>query len=355
MTTLSRIGGGIDQVPGAVAWYVADLAEFRGRQELFTRQSPQRLKALRESAIIESAIASNRIEGVNIAQDRVRPVLVAAAALRDRDEEEVRGYRDALRLIHDQHAELPMNDETILRLHKLCRGDIWDAGQYKDKDVDIIERYADGTSRVRFRSVPAAETPASMAALCATWQEVTRQPGPRLLVALAAFNLDFLCIHPFRDGNGRVSRLLLLLGLYHLGFEVGRYISLERLVEENKERYYETLQLASQKWHEGEEDPWTYVAYLLSTLKLAYRQFEQRLEMMAEPRGAKTTAVEEFIGKQTSEFTIADIEHTCPGVSRDMIRVVLQQLRKDGVVECLSRGGAGAPWRRIGARGGATR
>lgn len=349
MSTLARIGDGIDQVPGAVAWYVADLAEFRGRQELFTRQSPQRLKALRESAIIESAIASNRIEGVNIAQDRVRPVLLAAAALRDRDEEEVRGYRDALRLIHDQHAKLPMNEATILRLHKLCRGDIWDAGQYKDKDVDIIERYADGTSRVRFRSVPAAETPVAMAALCDTWRDVARQPGPRLLVALAAFNLDFLCIHPFRDGNGRVSRLLLLLGLYHLGFEVGRYISLERLVEENKERYYETLHQASQGWHEGKEDPWTYVAYLLSTLKLAYRQFEQRLEATAEPRGAKTELVERAIAAIPGDFTIGDLQQACPGVSLDMIRHVLKNLRASGVVECLSRGGAGALWRKTNA------
>ena len=354
MSTLARIAGGIDQVPGAIAWYVADLAEFRGRQELFTRQSPQRLKALRESAIIESAIASNRIEGVNIAEDRVRPVLVTAAALRDRDEEEVRGYRDALRLIHDEHAKLPMTEATILRLHKLCRGDIWDAGQFKNQDVDIIERYADGTSRVRFRSVPATETPAAMAAMCATWRDSVRQPSPRLLVALAAFNLDFLCIHPFRDGNGRVSRLLLLLGLYHLGFEVGRYISLERLVEENKERYYETLQLASQGWHESQEDPWSYVAFLLSTCKLAYRQFEQRLQQTPEPRGAKTSTVEEVIAGRTGTFTVADLEQACPGVSRDMIRLVLQKMRKAGEVQCLSRGGAGAQWRRTPADGGAT-
>ncbi len=350
MSTLARIADGIDQVPGAIAWYVADLAEFRGRQTLFTRQSPQRLKVLRENAIIESAIASNRIEGVNIAEDRVRPVLVAAAALRDRDEEEVRGYRDALRLIHDEHAKLPMTEATILRLHKLCRGDIWDAGLYKDQDVDIIERYADGTSRVRFRCVPATETPAAMAAMCAMWRNIVRQPSPRLLVALAAFNLDFLCIHPFRDGNGRVSRLLLLLGLYHLGFEVGRYISVERLVEENKARYYETLQLASQRWHENQEDPWSYVAFLLSTLKLAYRQFEQRLETTAEPRGAKTETIERTIQAMPGEFTIADLQQACPGVSLDMIRHVLKNLRSAGVVECLARG-RGAPWRTVAQHG----
>jgi len=199
---------------------------------------------------------------------------------------------------------------------------------------------------VRFRSVPAAVTPAAMKALCETWQELARQPSPRLAVTLCAFNLDFLCIHPFRDGNGRVSRLLLLLGLYHLGFEVGRYISLERLVEENKERYYETLELASAGWHEGKEDPWSYVAFLLSTCKLAYRQFEQRLATTGETRGAKTESVERAIAAWRGEFTVADVQRAWPGVSLDMIRHVLKNLRAAGAVECLARG-PGAPWRTI--------
>lgn len=349
MSTLARFANGIEHLPGAIAWYVAELTEFRGRQELFTRQSPQRLKVLRESAIVESAIASNRIEGVNIAQDRVRPVLLAAAALRDRDEEEVRGYRDALRLIHEHHTDLAMSEETIRRLHGMCRGEVWDAGRYKEQDVDIIERFPDGTSRIRFRCVPAEKTPAAMAALCETWRDLARQASPQLLVALSAFNLDFLCIHPFRDGNGRVSRLLLLLGLYHLGFEVGRYISLERLVEEGKERYYETLGMASAGWHEGREDPWSYTAFLLSTCKLAYRQFEQRLADTREPKGAKTEAVERAIAEWFGEFTVTDLERSCPGVSLDMIRHVLKDLREAGVVECLSRG-TGAKWRRVGPR-----
>ena len=348
MSTLGRLLAGVDQLPMAVAWHASSLAEFRGRQELFTRQSPQRLKALRENAIIESAIASNRIEGVEIDRDRVRPVLIDGAAFRDRDEEEVKGYQEALRLIHDKGPALPMTEATIQQLHKLCRGEIWDAGVYKAQDIDIIERYADGTSRVRFRTVPATETPAAMTALCTSWHDAMQSDMLRGPVALAAFNLDFLCVHPFRDGNGRVSRLLLLLGAYHLGFEVGRYVSLERLIEESKADYYETLRQSSQGWHEGQEDAWKYIAYVLSTLKTAYLKFEDRLATVEEPRGAKTMTVEEAIVAKAGQFTVQDLEVACPGVSRDTIRAILKRMRKDKKVECLSRGGAGALWRKTG-------
>ncbi len=231
-------------VPPATAWYLSDLGEFRGKQELYTRQSPLRLKALREHALIESAVSSNRIEGVSVEPSRVRDVVVSPRPLfRDRDEEEVRGYRDALTWIHQDAQRIPIVNESIQRLHAMTRGQIWDAGLYKEKDGDIIERYPDGRERVRFRTVPAKETPAAMARLVGDWRACLEERWVPPLIALAAFNLDFLCIHPFRDGNGRVSRLIWLLQSYQLGFEVGRYISLERLVEQNKDRYYETLEL----------------------------------------------------------------------------------------------------------------
>ena len=165
------------------------------------------------------------------------------------------------------------------------------------------------------------------------------------LVLLAAFNLDFLCIHPFRDGNGRVSRLLLLLQCYHLGLEVGRYISLERLIEQNKERYYETLEQSSQGWHNGKHDPWPYLNYLLSILKMAYREFEDCLGQIKSPRGAKTDLIETAVRKFSAEFSLGDLEKACPGVSRDMVRRVLRDLQAKGDVECLSRG-PGALWRK---------
>jgi len=226
----------------------------------------------------------------------------------------------------------------------LTRGDIWDAGKYKEKDSDIIEKYPDGRERVRFKAVPAAETTAFMQELVELWKRSARERWVHPLIALAAFNLDFLCIHPFRDGNGRVSRLILLLQLYHLGFEVGRYISVERLIEENKERYYETLEQSSQGWHEGKHDPWPYVNYLLFILKNAYREFEERVGQIASPKGAKTELVLNAIQRQSGEFRLADIEHACPGVGRDWIRVLLAGLKKSGEISCRGKGPA-ARWR----------
>ena len=162
---------------------------------------------------------------------------------------------------------------------------------------------------------------------------------------LAAFNLDFLCVHPFRDGNGRASRLLLLLTAYHLGIEVGRYVSLERLIEENKERYYETLQLSSQGWHEGKHDPWPYIGYLLYIVKKAYDEFEARVGQTKAPKGEKTALVEATIAGQAGPFTVADIRDACPGVGVDLIRKVLGRLKGDQV-ECLGRGQS-AQWRRL--------
>jgi Fic family protein len=157
-------------------------------------------------------------------------------------------------------------------------------------------------------------------------------------VVLGAFNLDFLCIHPFRDGNGRVSRLLLLLQCYHLGFEVGRYISLERLIEQNKDRYYETLERSSQGWHEGTHDPWPYINYLLSVIKMAYREFEQRLGQLQSPKGEKTSLVLQAIDKTFGSFSVAELQNACPNVSVDMIRRVLKKLRTKEQIECLGLG-----------------
>ena len=348
MTTLGLFASGTLAVHPAAAWYLADLSEFRGKQELYTRQSPQRLKALREHALIESAVSSNRIEGVSIEAARVRDVLVAARPLfRDRDEEEVRGYRDALAWIHGIDSASPRLDEaTVLRLHALARGEIWDAGRYKEKDADIIERYPDGRERVRFRTVAAAETPARMVKLLADWQRCRDESWVHPLVALAAFNLDFLCIHPFRDGTGRVSRLLCLLQSYQLGYEAGRYISLERLIEQNEDRYYETLEQSSQAWHEGRHDPWPYINYLLSILKTAYREFAERVGETKTPRGAKREQVLleiERLAAQGGNFSISALEQNCSGVGRDMVRRVLREQQAAGVVECKGRG-PGASW-----------
>jgi Fic family protein len=162
---------------------------------------------------------------------------------------------------------------------------------------------------------------------------------------VGALNLDFICIHPFRDGNGRVSRLLLLLACYHVGIEVGRYISLERLIEQNKERYYETLKISSQRWREGKHDPWAYINYLLYTLLDACKEFERRVGQTASPRGEKRALVAGAIERTTGSFSVADLLRECPGVSVDMIRRVLKELKAGGKVQCLGRGRS-ALWRR---------
>ncbi|MGH9908808.1 MAG: Fic family protein [Pyrinomonadaceae bacterium] len=332
-------------VPTRTAWYLADLSEARGKQELFTKQSPQRLKVLREHALIESAISSNRIEGVTVDQSRVKTVVLGKSLLRDRDEQEIRGYRDALKLIHEQGAKLRISEKTMLRLHRLSRANIGDAGEYKQKDSDIIEKLPDGRTRIRFKTVTARKTPAAMHTLIEQWDESLDERVVHPAIAMAAKNLDFLCIHPFRDGNGRVSRLLLLLQCYHVGYEVGRYISLERVIEENKDRYYETLEQSSQGWHEGKHDPWPNINFTLYILKTAYREFEERVGTLTVARGAKTSLVLDTIERLPKSFRMVDLERVAPNVTRDMIRVVLNRLKKENKVYCEGYGAA-AVWRK---------
>ncbi|OGX37105.1 MAG: cell filamentation protein Fic [Omnitrophica WOR_2 bacterium RIFCSPLOWO2_12_FULL_50_9] len=346
MKTFQQFEKAIKNIPTTTSWYLADLGEARGKQELFTKQSPQKLKVLREHALIESAVSSNRIEGVTVNQKRVGTVVFGKRHLKDRNEEEVRCYRTALDWIHREGIKIPISEKTIFKLHEISRGEIWDAGKYKEKNVDIIEKLPGGRERIRFKTVEASKTPAFMKHLIESWQDTLKEKNVHPLIALAAFNLDFLCVHPFRDGNGRVSRLLLLLQCYSLGYEVGRYISLERLIEQNKERYYETLEQSSHRWHDGKHDPWPYINYLLYILKIAYQEFESRVGQMKSPRGAKTELVEAAIASLNKEFAISDLEKACPGVSRDMIRIVMNRLRKEGRLKILGRG-RDAKWAKL--------
>jgi Fic family protein len=336
----------LPQIPTATVWLLNDLAEYRGKQELFTRQSPQRLKVLREHALIESAVASNRIEGVEIDQRRVGTVVFGKGHLRDREEVEVRGYQEALSLIHEQHGDLDISSDTILRLHALTRPDIWDSGKFKSEDGEIIEKHPDGRVTVRFRPLSAAETSAGMERLSNLYAQALQDKRVPPLILWAMHNLDFLCIHPFRDGNGRVSRLLLLLTLYRLGFTAVRYISIERIIEQSKDRYYETLQISSQRWHDAAHDPWPYVNYLLYTLKEVYREFEERYENTSLPVGEKTEAVHRAVASFTGAFHVTELHKRCPEVSLDMVRKVLKDMAAENAVECLGRGKQ-ARWRRI--------
>jgi Fic family protein len=338
MKTLNQFISGLETIPATTSWYLAEISESKGKQELYKKQSPQRLNSLKEHALIESTVSSNRIEGVEVEQKRIGTVIFGKALLSDRSEEEVRGYREALNLIHTLGSKLPVTEEACRKLHLLTRGEIWDAGKYKEKDSDIIEKRMDGTSSIRFKTVAAKQTPKAMQQLHTAWEDAVKEKGMHRIITLAAYNLDFLCIHPFRDGNGRVSRLLMLLQCYHAGIEVGRYISMERLIEQNKERYYETLKLSSQGWHEGKHNPWHYINFLCFIIKSAYKEFEERLGGMKQPRGEKTDLVQKAVKNMSNDFSVADLQKKCPGVGIDMIRRVLKDMQAEGAVECLGRG-----------------
>jgi len=338
MKTLEQFSQQTPSIPMTTVWLLNDLAEYRGKQELFTKQSPQKLKKLKEHALIESAVSSNRIEGVDIDRKRVGTVIFGKSLLQDRNEEEVRGYQSALAWIHDEAQEIKLSTAAIKKLHALTRPNIWDSGKLKKDDGEIIEKHANGRVTIRFRPTSAAETPEALKNLCTLSQNSLRDKEVPPLVIWAAQNLDFLCIHPFRDGNGRVSRLLLLLSLYQLGFEAGRYISMERIIEQSKGRYYETLQQSSQQWHEGKHDPWPYINYLLYTLKELYEEFERRVGEIRAVRGEKTEIIHQAVSEFNTHFHITELQKRCTGVSLDMIRKVLKDMSDSGDVRCTGRG-----------------
>lgn len=337
----------VEHVPVATTWLLAELAESRGRQELFTRQSPQALKALREMALVQSVESSNRIEGVEVAPERLRPLVLGRARPADRSEAELHGYREALRLIHTDAAGLNITPQLILRLHRMIQADAGDAGQWKKADNEIVELRRGAAPVVRFKPVSAKATPKAVEQLCRAYRHTLEQTKAPALLADALLVLDFLCIHPFRDGNGRVSRLLTLLALYQHGYEVGRYISLERLVEDAKEDYYDVLRRSSLGWHEGEHDWQPWANFYLGIIHRAYGLFEERVGQVRTARGAKRKMVEDAVAAFAGKFTFLELERACPGVSRDMVRRVLRDLQQAGRAECLGRG-PGAAWAKRG-------
>ena len=338
------------KLPLGTVWLLEKLAESKGKQSLYEKQSPQVLKALRELALVESTESSNRIEGVTVGRDRLRPLVLGNVRPRDRSEEEIVGYRRALAWIHTNHEKIPIEPDTIKRLHGLAQGGtVGDAGAWKQTQNEIVEIYPDGRRAVRFRPVEPDQVAAAVDELCFAYRHSIDQLKVTPLLALACLVLDFLCIHPFRDGNGRVSRLLTLLALYHHQHAVGRYISLERIIEQTKESYYEVLQKSSASWHEGDHDIFPWFNYFLSTMRTGYREFEERAERQRPARGAKADLISYALGNVPSPFGISDVERLCPNVSRDMIRVVMNRWRKDGKLKVIGRG-RDAQWARVEKR-----
>jgi len=319
------------------------LGEARGRQDLFVRQFPEQLDTLRTHAVVESAESSNRIEGVVARPGRVADLVVHRTEPRNRSEQEIAGYRDALQLIHESHADVPFSVNVVLQLHQtLYRYQPGVGGRWKSVDNQIVERDVHGgVVRVRFEPTPAVATSRAMEDLTGTYHQAIAGSLADPLVLLPLAVLDFLCVHPFTDGNGRVARLLSLLLLYHFDYRVGRYISLERIIEESRETYYDALERSSQRWHQSEHDAHPWLGYFWGVLIRAYDEFEARVESL---KGSKTDQVRAAVVRRFGPFGIADLEYDCPGVSRDMVRHVLRQMRTEGLVQVEGRG-PGAKWR----------
>jgi Fic family protein len=327
------------------------LGEYRGKQQLFVAQSPEVLSGLRQVAVVESTESSNRLEGVVVAAHRLKSLVLMNATPQSRSEQEVAGYRDALGLIHESGEQMPFSEGTVLQLHSmLYRYMPQPGGHWKATNNDIIERHPDGSSRIRFRPIAAHLTPMAMADLIARYRLALDKhlADPLVLVPLAI--LDFLCIHPFPDGNGRMARLLTLQLLYHFDYAVGRFISLERIFEESKESYYQTLEASSQGWHEGAHNIAPWLDYFWGALLRAYKEFEERVGTIERGRGAKGDRVRAEILKRQLPFSITDIEEACPGISRDTVRLVLRAMKAEGLIAPMGKG-RGAKWAQIQAEG----
>lgn len=322
------------------------IGEYIGKQEIYTHQSPEALETLRKLATIESVESSNRLEGITAERLQIEGMVLRSAKPRGKSEQEIAGYRDALALVHEHWGTLELSLGTIQRLHRLLFRYLPESGgTWKDLDNLIIERRSDGRERIRFRPTPAIETPEAMSNLVKRYDDLVRAgEDPLITVPLAIF--DFLCIHPFNDGNGRLARLLTLLLLYRAGFVVGRYISLERIFEETKETYYETLEISSGGWHSGGHDILPWLTYYWGVLIRAYTEFEGRVGTVTTGYGSKTEQIKLAIDRRTGPFAISDIERECPGISRDMIRHVLRQLRDGGTLRSTGVG-RGAKWMKV--------
>jgi len=319
-----------------------------GRQQAFADQSPQQLETLRQVARIQSAEASNAIENIRAPKKRIEELVNQTTEPKNRSEQEIAGYRYVLDTIHANAKGIDFEPKFVEQLHGYMARFTGDttAGHWKKLDNTVEEELPDGTKRVRFEPLPADQTPDAMDELHRRFNQEFGAGDYHFLLLAAAYVFDFTAIHPFRDGNGRMSRLITLWLLYLGDYDVGRYISLEKIIEESKETYYQALGKSTQGWREGQHDLQPWVEYFLGIINAAYAELEKRTGVVAG-HGSKRQLVESFIATSlNSEFSMADIRQACPGVGDAYIKQILQELKADGVVEPQGRG-RGAKWKRL--------
>ena len=314
--------------------FLAQIHEQKGQQNLFTEIQKDALSELLEIAKIQSTEASNRIEGIITTDDRLKKIVMNKTTPQGRSEREIAGYRDVLKTIHENYEFIPVRPGMILQLHR----DLYRfsasaiGGKFKDSDNVIAETLPDGTRKVRFQPVPAWETAEAVNALCSALQDAMTDAELDPLLLIPMFILDFLCIHPFNDGNGRMSRLLTLLLLYRCGYFVGRYISVERLIADSKASYYEALHDSSAGWHEGENDYLPFVRYMLGIVVAAYREFAARADVLVTRGLSKPQRVREIIRGTTGRTTKAQIMQQCPDISQKTVERALKELLDSGEI-----------------------
>jgi Fic family protein len=327
---------------------LTSIAEARGRSDLYRQQNPVGLETLRQVALIQSTEASNAIENIHAPLARIEALVAEKTTPQTRSEQEIAGYRDVLAAIHANRTGIPFEPRYVQQLHGYLYRYVGerDAGRWKKLDNEVEERLPDGSRMARFKPVPAAQTQTAMESLHGDFRRALDAGPYSPLLLCAAYVLDFTVIHPFRDGNGRMSRLITLWLLYIVGHDVGRYISIERLIDSSRETYYEALAGSTRGWHNSEHDlaPWT--GYFLGIVLAAYKELESRTASVAG-RGSKRALISSFIDSLVvDEFTIAEVRHAAPGVSDGYINRVLADLKSQGTIESLGTGRS-ARWRRL--------
>ena len=311
---------------------LSQIHEFKGEQNLFIEAQSDTLTQLVEIAKIQSTEASNKIEGIFTSDERLKKLVTNKTTPRSRNEQEIAGYRDVLSTIHDSYEFIPVRPSIILQLHR----DLYKfsgksiGGAYKNADNVIAEEDNEGNRFIRFQPIPAWETPDSIEALCDAFDDAIARNEADPLLIIPMFILDFLCVHPFNDGNGRMSRLLTLLLLYRAGYIVGKYISIEKVIETTKDTYYEALQSSSQGWHEEENDYAHFVRYMLGVILSAYRDFSSRVRVLTTSRMSKPDRIREIIKDTLGKITKTEIMQKCPDISQVTVQRTLNDLIKNG-------------------------
>lgn len=312
--------------------------EFKGEQRLFIEAHKDELNELTEVAKIQSTEASNRIDGIFTADDRLKNLVLEKTTPRNRYESEIAGYRDVLNTVHESYEYIPINSNYFLQLHRDLYKFIGDAdgGLFKTDENVIRERDKQGNEKIIFRPVSALETPEALDALCDAYNDAKNDVDPLILTSM--FILDFLCIHPFNEGNGRMSRLLTLLLLYKSGFFVGKYVSVEKIIEESKKTYYEAIHASSVNWNENKNDYKPFVNYMLGIIVSAYKEFKYRVKLVTDPNLSKADRIREIIKNHIGTITKSELIEMNPNISDTTVQRSLADLLKKNKIKKIGGG-----------------